>query len=147
MRMIENYKAKVDGNDADSENEMTPEDQKSALITRGLGGKKNISDVDCCATRLRCTVVKPELVNEDVLRMTSPSGIVRKGQGIQVIYGPAVSVIKSNLEDYLEKAPNEEINTDETASESADAASVPYSHPASPALPHPIRYPTGHSGS
>ena len=93
------YKAKVDGNDADSENEMTPEDQKSALITRGLGGKKNISDVDCCATRLRCTVVKPELVNEDVLRMTSPSGIVRKGQGIQVIYGPAVSVIKSNLED------------------------------------------------
>ena len=102
------YKAKVDGNDADSENEMTPEDQKSALITRGLGGKKNISDVDCCATRLRCTVVKPELVNEDVLRMTSPSGIVRKGQGIQVIYGPAVSVIKSNLEDYLEKAPNVE---------------------------------------
>ena len=98
------YKAKVDGNDADSENEMTPEDQKSALITRGLGGKKNISDVDCCATRLRCTVVKPELVNEDVLRMTSPSGIVRKGQGIQVIYGPAVSVIKSNLEDYLETA-------------------------------------------
>ena len=50
--------SKVDGNDADSENEMTPEDQKSALITRGLGGKKNISDVDCCATRLRCTVVK-----------------------------------------------------------------------------------------
>ena len=87
---------------------MTPEDQKSALITRGLGGKKNISDVDCCATRLRCTVVKPELVNEDVLRMTSPSGIVRKGQGIQVIYGPAVSVIKSNLEDYLEKAPDVE---------------------------------------
>ena len=33
-------KQKVDGNDADSENEMTPEDQKSALITRGLGGKK-----------------------------------------------------------------------------------------------------------
>ena len=82
------------------------EDAMSEAITKGLGGKKNISDVDCCATRLRCTVVKPELVNEDVLRMTSPSGIVRKGQGIQVIYGPAVSVIKSNLEDYLEKAPN-----------------------------------------
>ena len=83
-------------------------DEKSVLITRGLGGKKNISDVDCCATRLRCTVVKPELVNEDVLRATSPSGIIRKGQGIQIIYGPSVSVIKSNLEDYLEKAPDEE---------------------------------------
>ena len=84
------------------------EDSLSAEITRGLGGSVNIEDVDCCATRLRCTVVKPELVNEDVLRMTSPSGIVRKGQGIQVIYGPAVSVIKSNLEDYLEKAPDVE---------------------------------------
>ena len=84
------------------------EDSLSAEITRGLGGSANIEDVDCCATRLRCTVVKPELVNEDVLRMTSPSGIVRKGQGIQVIYGPAVSVIKSNLEDYLEKAPDVE---------------------------------------
>lgn len=83
-------------------------DEKSVLITRGLGGKKNISDVDCCATRLRCTVVKPELVNEDILRATAPSGIIRKGQGIQIIYGPSVSVIKSNLEDYLEKAPDEE---------------------------------------
>ena len=82
--------------------------EKSVLITRGLGGKRNISDVDCCATRLRCTVVKPELVNEDILRATAPSGIIRKGQGIQVIYGPSVSVIKSNLEDYLEKAPDEE---------------------------------------
>lgn len=83
-------------------------DEKSILITRGLGGKKNIADVDCCATRLRVNVVKPELVNEDLLRATSPSGILRKGQSIQVIYGPSVAVIKSELEDYLETAPNEE---------------------------------------
>lgn len=87
-------------------------DEKSVLITQGLGGKKNISDVDCCATRLRCTVVKPELVNEAVLKATSPSGIIRKGQGIQIIYGPSVSVVKSNLEDYLETAPNEEYIAD-----------------------------------
>lgn len=92
-------------------------DEKSLLITRGLGGKKNISDVDCCATRLRCTVVKPELVNETILKATSPSGIIRKGQGIQIIYGPSVAVIKSNLEDYLETAPNEEYIAEETASE------------------------------
>lgn len=87
-------------------------DEKSVLITQGLGGKKNISDVDCCATRLRCTVVKPELVNEAVLKATSPSGIIRKGQGIQIIYGPSVAVVKSNLEDYLETAPNEEYIAD-----------------------------------
>lgn len=92
-------------------------DEKSVLITRGLGGKKNISDVDCCATRLRCTVVKPELVNEDILRATSPSGIIRKGQGIQIIYGPSVTVVKSNLEDYLVNAPDEEYIAQETAPE------------------------------
>nr|WP_296958158.1 PTS transporter subunit IIABC [uncultured Mediterraneibacter sp.] len=114
------YKARENGaQDAVAEGaELSPEDQKSALITRGLGGKKNISDVDCCATRLRCTVVKPELVNEAVLKMTSPSGIIRKGEGIQIIYGPSVPVIKSNLEDYLEKAPNVEYLPEE---EKADA--------------------------
>lgn len=83
-------------------------DERSILITRGLGGKKNISDVDCCATRLRCTVVKPELVNDQILKQTGPSGIVKKGQGIQIIYGPSVTVVKSNLEDYLVNAPDEE---------------------------------------
>ena len=92
-------------------------DEKSVLITRGLGGKKNISDVDCCATRLRCTVVKPELINEGILKATSPSGIIRKGQGIQIIYGPSVSVIKSNLEDYLETAPNEEYIAEDSSTQ------------------------------
>ena len=92
-------------------------DERSILITQGLGGKKNISDVDCCATRLRCTVVKPELVNDQILKQTGPSGIVKKGQGIQIIYGPSVTVVKSNLEDYLVNAPDEEYIAQETAPE------------------------------
>ena len=78
------------------------QDELSIEITMGLGGKKNISDVDCCATRLRCTVYDASLVKEDVLRVTGASGVIRKGTGVQIIYGPRVSVIKSNLEDYLE---------------------------------------------
>ncbi len=35
----------------------TQDDIVSALIVLGLGGKENISDVDCCATRLRVTVL------------------------------------------------------------------------------------------
>ena len=77
-------------------------------ICRGLGGKKIISDVDCCATRLRCTVYKPELVDDAALKATGASGVVHKGNGVQVIYGPRVAVVKSNLEEYLETAPNEE---------------------------------------
>ncbi len=84
------------------------EDELSASICRGLGGKKNISDVDCCATRLRCTVHKSELVDDALLKSTGASGVVHKGNGVQVIYGPRVTVIKSNLEDYLEHAPEEE---------------------------------------
>ena len=93
------------------------EDSLSAAITKGLGGKRNISDVDCCATRLRCTVRKPELVNDALLKSTGASGVVHKGNGVQIIYGPHVTVIKSNLEDYLETAPDEEILMDYQAEE------------------------------
>jgi len=88
------------------------EDMMSAMICAGLGGKANISDVDCCATRLRCTVEKPELVNEGMLKSTGASGVVHKGKGVQIIYGPRVSVIKSNLEDYLDSQQSEDIVLD-----------------------------------
>ena len=107
------YKARQEGGSQKFEKALSPEDEKSMLITRGLGGKKNISDVDCCATRLRCTVVDPEKVKDAVLKQTGPSGIIKKGQGIQIIYGPSVSVIKSNLEEYLASAPAEEENWEE----------------------------------
>ena len=85
----------------------TSADPVSEAITAGLGGKKNISDVDCCATRLRITVHDAARVNDDILKTTGSRGIVKKGQGVQIIYGPQVTVIKSKLEDYLETAPNE----------------------------------------
>ena len=98
------------------------EDAVSEAITRGLGGKKNISDVDCCATRLRCTVKDASRVNDGILKATGASGVVHKGQGVQVIYGPNVTVIKSNLEDYLETAPDiyAEAETTESVQETAD---------------------------
>lgn len=77
-------------------------DTVSALILNGLGGKANVSDVDCCATRLRVTVVDAGKVQDALLRQSGASGVVHKGNGIQVIYGPQVSVIKSNLVEYME---------------------------------------------
>ena len=91
-------------------------DELSQTICQGLGGKKNISDVDCCATRLRCTVCKAELVSDALLKSTGASGVVHKGNGVQIIYGPRVTVIKSNLEDYLETAPDEEFVAGQTES-------------------------------
>lgn len=77
-------------------------DRVSALILRGLGGKENISDIDCCATRLRITVENSDIVNDNMLKESGASGVIHKGNGIQVIYGPQVSVVKSNFEDFLE---------------------------------------------
>lgn len=73
----------------------------SAMILEALGGKENLSDLDCCATRLRITVKEPDKVNEAMLKATGASGVIKKGQGVQVIYGPKVTVIKSNLETYM----------------------------------------------
>lgn len=77
-------------------------DHVSAAILNGLGGKSNISDLDCCATRLRVTVKDASAVNDGLLRSSGASGVIHKGNGIQVIYGPQVSVIKSRLEDFMD---------------------------------------------
>lgn len=95
-----------------AENGTEGNDQISRDICRGLGGKKNISDVDCCATRLRCTVYDSKLVQDGLLKSTGASGVVHKGNGVQIIYGPRVTVIKSNLEDYLETVSDEMNTTD-----------------------------------
>ena len=82
-------------------------DPVSALIVEGLGGAANLADVDCCATRLRCTVKDAALVKQDVLKASGASGVICKGNGVQVVYGPKVAVIKAKLEDYLESAPKD----------------------------------------
>ena len=90
---------------ASGSNAPAGDDPVSALIVEGLGGTDNLSDVDCCATRLRCTVKDAALVRQDVLKASGASGVICKGNGVQVVYGPKVAVIKAKLEDYLENAP------------------------------------------
>ena len=82
----------------------------SALITAGLGGKANIEDVDCCATRLRCTIKDPEKVQEALLKQSGSRGVILKGKGIQVIYGPQVAVLKTNLEAFLQTSAADQVS-------------------------------------
>lgn len=100
-------------------------DATSALILRGLGGKANLSDVDCCATRLRVTVVDPNKVNDALLRQSGASGVVHKGEGVQVIYGPQVAVIKSNLVDFMETAAADTVMNDTAPVAPAQPAAAP----------------------
>ena len=78
-------------------------DQKSATILKGVGGTANLVDIDCCATRLRLTLKDSSKVNENLLKSTGASGVVVKGAGIQVIYGPSVTIVKSNFEEFVKQ--------------------------------------------
>ena len=81
------------------------------MIIKGLGGKANLVDLDCCATRLRITVSDATIVNDTLLKQSGASGVIHKGQGDQVIYGPHVSVIKSNLEDFLDSPESDDLDS------------------------------------
>ena len=100
-------RADVNARNAASGSVSAGNDPVSALIVEGLGGAANLADVDCCATRLRCTVKDAALVKQDVLKASGASGVICKGNGVQVVYGPKVAVIKAKLEDYLESAPKD----------------------------------------
>ena len=89
----------------------------SALITAGLGGKANIEDVDCCATRLRCTIKDPEKVQEALLKQSGSRGVILKGKGIQVIYGPQVAVLKTNLEAFLQTSAADQVSSQVSSGE------------------------------
>lgn len=86
-------------------------DMVSAMVLKGLGGKANLSDLDCCATRLRVTVQNAELVDDAMLKASGASGVIHKGNGVQVIYGPKVSVIKSNLENFMDTPEAEHLDS------------------------------------
>ena len=94
-------------------------DELSSTIARALGSKRNITSVDCCATRLRCSVADSALVDQKLLKATGASGVIVKGTGVQVIYGPKVAVIKSNLEEYLVTAPEVEAGAETPVVEEA----------------------------
>lgn len=108
--LIKKFNLKTPGREDDNEdtklytrkdyNEKNSSD-KSGDILKALGGNKNIKDLDCCATRLRITVENSSVVDKELLKATGALGVVIKGNGVQVIYGPKVTVIKSKLEDYI----------------------------------------------
>lgn len=101
-----NYIEENNADVADSAVETTtttaaPDAQVSGIID-ALGGKDNISDVDACMTRLRVTVKDPAVVKDEAdWKKLGALGLVKKGTGIQAIYGPKADVLKSDINDLL----------------------------------------------
>ncbi len=94
-------RADVDARKSEANSAQDSSSSTSDVIVKGLGGKGNIRDIDCCATRLRVTVNDSGKVSEQLLKQSGAAGVIKKGNGVQVIYGPKVTVIKSDLDDYM----------------------------------------------
>lgn len=71
--------------------------ERAQTIIMALGGADNLSAVDCCATRLRISVNDPDKVDEALLKETGAKGVIVKGKGVQVVYGPHVTIIKNEI--------------------------------------------------
>ena len=115
-------------------------DSKSELIVRGLGGTENISDIDCCATRLRVTVKDSQAVDKGMLTSSGASGVIVHGSGVQVIYGPQVSVIKAHLDEYMTGAahtqPTDTVDSPKPTKKNDSPKIIPlYSHASGKTVP------------
>ncbi len=77
-------------------------DSQPERIIALLGGRENIVLVDACMTRLRVTVKDPALVADtDAWKAEGALGLLKKGTGIQAVYGPKADVLKSDISDIL----------------------------------------------
>lgn len=86
----------------DVEHKTSGVDSQPERIIALLGGRENIVLVDACMTRLRVTVKNPELVADtDQWKAEGALGLIKKGDGIQAIYGPKADVLKSDINDIL----------------------------------------------
>jgi len=71
-------------------------------IINGLGGLANIIDVDNCISRLRVEIKDKILINEALIKETSPNGIVYPDDNtIHVVYGGRITNIRNMVDDYI----------------------------------------------
>lgn len=99
--MILKFNYQTPGHEKDNATPVNNADNKSQQILDGLGGLENISDLSCCATRLRVTLHRPSKLNKEKLLATGAAAVVANGDGVQIVYGPEVTVIHARLQDYI----------------------------------------------
>ena len=99
--MILKFNYQTPGHEKDNAAPVNNTDNKSQQILDGLGSLENISDLNCCATRLRVTLHQPSKLNKEKLLATGAAAVVANGDGVQIVYGPEVTVIHARLQDYI----------------------------------------------
>lgn len=123
--MILKFNYQTPGHEKDNAAPVNNADNKNQQILDGLGGLENISDLSCCATRLRVTLHRPSKLNKEKLLATGAAAVVANGDGVQVVYGPEVTVIHARLQDYITQIiPASSSTTDNSAAVPTTSAEV-----------------------
>lgn len=94
----------------DSVSDEVTEEEKSYKLSHGnhaymakkvlefLGGETNIENVDNCITRLRINVLDTSIVNKEKILQTGVKGVLMKGNHVQVVIGPEVTTVRTELD-------------------------------------------------
>lgn len=104
---IEKFNLKTPGREvveeSNTQSNSTLEDSLIPRIVQAVGGPENISNVEACFTRLRLSLNDVSLIEEDAYftENLGANGIVKVGDGVQIIYGNKAAVYKSQMIDYL----------------------------------------------
>lgn len=74
---------------------------QAAAILAALGGVVNIVDIEPCTTRLRSEVRDTEAVDVQALRAAGAHGVMISGHVVQVVVGPNVDTLATDLDELL----------------------------------------------
>jgi len=99
--LIRRFNLKTPGRDEAEIQQDNVVTDRAGMIIEALGGAANIAELDCCATRLRISVLQAADVDETKLKSSGARAVLIRGNGIQVIYGPHVTIIKNEIEEML----------------------------------------------
>lgn len=134
--MILKFNYQTPGHEKDNAAPVNNADNKSQQILDGLGGLENISDLSCCATRLRVTLHRPSKLNKEKLLATGAAAVVANGDGVQIVYGPEVTVIHARLQDYIAQI----IPASSSAADNSAAAPTTSAEVSNPAVSAEAKY-------
>ena len=83
-------------------------------LVSAFGGSQNIKNLDACITRLRVQIGDMSKINEPMFKQLGAAGVMKVGEGLQVIFGPKSENIKTQIEAYLknEKSPQSSLTSD-----------------------------------
>lgn len=74
------------------------------IVYNALGGKENITNVDCCFTKLRVELKNIDVVNRKEILETGAKDVMVEGEDqVHIVYGPTVSKVMEELKNIINK--------------------------------------------